>query len=525
MVSIMTVLLDDDYLDETSAEREAREETAVVLDETSQRFVGNLVDKLLAICDELSGHPLYPYQTPLARRILESIIIGDGDTISALMARQVGKTETISDAIATAMIMLPRLAKVFPVLLGKFKEGLWVGAFAPVEEQADNLFGRIVARLSSERAAAMMADPEINDAVVGRGKVVRLRNCGSLVRKTTCHPRATIEGRTYHVILVDESQFADSYVINRSVAPMGSSTRATMIFTGTPTRNKNVFYNIIQQNRRKMTRGARPCHFQVDWKQAGKYNVNYKKFVQQEMLRLGEDSDEFKLSYRCMWMLDKGMFTTNEKLDALGDTSMQSVVHAYNQSPCVVGIDCGRKHDRTIVTVVFVDWDNPDPFGLYHHRILNWLDLEGQDWEEQFFRIKEFLANYNVWKVAIDATGLGDVVAQRMRLLIPYAEVVEILSNPTHQSVRWKHLMQLIERQQLSWPAGAKVRRLKTYRRFRQEMEDLELVYKGPLMTAVAPNTADAHDDYPDSLALACILSMDTAESNVEQYDNFFYRS
>jgi len=521
----MTELLLEEIPGETDSEREARLATEVVLDQTSQRFVDQLIDKLLVICNELSGHELRPYQVPLSRRIFESVIIGDGDTITALMARQVGKTETIANTVATCMVMLPRLAKIYPDLLGKFAEGVMVGAFAPVEEQADTLFSRIVACLTSDNATAMLSDPEIDDRVTGRGKQVSLRRCKSLVRRTTCHPRAAIEGRTYHIILVDECQFADDRAINKSVAPMGAANRATMVFTGTPTVHKNVFYESIQKNKRKEANRGRRCHFQVDWKEAGKYNENYRKFVQSEMLRLGEDSNEFKLSYRCMWLLDQGMFTSSDKLDALGDTSMQSLVHAWNQTPVVAGIDCGRKQDRTIVTVVYVDWDNPDPFGLYHHRILSWLDLENVDWEEQYFRIREFLSNYNVWKIAIDSGGLGDVVADRLSRLMPYSEIVNIMSAPSEQSRRWKHLMQLIERQQIAWPAGAKVRKLKVYRRFRQEMEDLELSYKGPNMLAAAPKAVNAHDDYPDSLALACCLTQDEAMSGtVEVYGNFFYR-
>jgi hypothetical protein len=519
---------DEEHADETEAERQAREATEVVLDEASREFVEKLIDRLMIVCDELSGHPLYPYQQPLARRIFESLIINDGATVTALWSRQSGKTETISNTLATAMIMLPLLARAFPSVLGKFKEGVWVGAFAPVDEQARNLYGRIVDRLTSKQAVAMMSDPEINAKVVGRGSEIRLDNLGSLVRKTTCHPRATIEGRTYHVILVDECQGADDFVINKSIAPMGAATLATMIFTGTSTRNKNVFWDEIQANKRKdaYERSGRKNHYLVTWEEAGKYNENYKKKVYREMLRLGEDNDEFKLSYRCMWLLDQGMFTTEERIKALGDTSMQSLVHAYNKTPVVVGIDCGRKQDRTVVTVVFVDWDNPNPYGVYHHRILNWLDLEARDWEEQYFLITEFLANYNIWKVAIDIGGLGDVVAQRLRLLMPHVEIVEITSTQEQQSKRWKHLSNLIDSTppMLAFPYGAKVRNRKVIKRFLHEMGELELKYTGPYMLAEAPKRAGAHDDYPDSLALACILTQDEGDDGMEQYDNFFYR-
>lgn len=520
----MSTVIDEELFEaESDEERSARESSEIVLDEGSAAWVQEIIDMLMKVCDALSGHPLYPYQVPLGRRIMESVIVGDGKTITALMARQVGKTETIANVVATLMIMLPKLAIPFK-RLRKFREGVWVGAFAPVDMQAEVLYNRIVGVLTSKRATEMLADPEINDYVTGRGKVRILGRSGSFVRRVSAHPTSSIEGQTFHIILVDECQKADEKVISKSIRPMGSSTRATMVFTGTPNMNKNVFYKAIQFNKRDTAHGGKRNHFQVDWKEAAEYNKDYKLFVTEERRRLTEDSMEFKLSYRCMWLLDQGMFTTSEKLAKLGDRSMQSVVHSYHTSPVAVGIDCGRKQDRTIVTVVFVEWDNPDPFGLYHHRVLNWLDLEGVDWEEQYFRIREFLANYNVWKIGIDSGGLGDVVSDRISRIMPYAEVVNITSSPGEQSKRWKHLMQLIDREQIAWPGGAKVRNLKVYRRFIQEMEDLELEYKGPNMLARAPKEANAHDDYPDSLALACILSLDEGVSTVEVYDNFFFR-
>ena len=135
----------EDFEDDTDAERAARSELDVVLDENSQTFVDRLVDRLMVVCDELSGHPLYVYQRPFARRMFESLIHQRrGSFLSPLMSRQSGKSETIANVVATCMIFLPRLAKAFPEWLDKYKEGMLVGAFAPVDEQADTLFARIV---------------------------------------------------------------------------------------------------------------------------------------------------------------------------------------------------------------------------------------------------------------------------------------------------------------------------------------------------------------------------------------------
>jgi hypothetical protein len=326
-------------------------------------------------------------------------------------------------------------------------------------------------------------------------------------------------------VLVGNCQGAENAVVDNSIMPMATETAGTTVFTGTPGYTKNVFYREIMANKRRATKRGRNRinHFEVDWKLVGRYSKRYLKRVQKEMLRLGEDSDEFRRQYCNQWLLEKGMYTTSQRLDELGDRSMQSVVHAYHRTPVVVGIDLARKQDRTIVTVVFVDWDHPDQFGMYNHRILNWLDLEGMEWEEQYFTIVEFLRNYRIWKVGIDTNGLGDVVVGRLRRLMPDVDFVDLGSSLTEQSVRWKHLRNLLQRGRVSWPAGAKVRKLKCFRRFYQEMEDLEIEFRGPNVIGKAPNENDAHDDYPDSLSMATILTTLEADEEMEVTDNILY--
>ena len=421
-----------------------------------------------------------------------------------------GKTEAVADVVVTAMIMLPLLARAYPAMLGKFKQGIKVGVFAPVEDQAMNLYERIVDKLKSERVTQILNDPEINDKVIGRGACTRLRRLKSLVRKKTCHPKARVEGWTYHFILVDEAQGADNTAIKTAVTPMGASTEATHCYTGTPAREKNFFFDLININKRiQVKRGKhRQNHFQADWKEVKRHVPAYGRQVQRDMIAMGEDSDDFRLSYKLEWILDKGMFTTSERLDELGDRSMQSCVHNWYQSPVVAGIDCARKKDRTVVTVVLPDWNNEDPDGFIYHAVLDWLDLEGKGWEDQYPLIVEFLRRYRIWKVNVDAGGIGDVVVARLRVLMPDIIFVEALDQPAEASDRWKWLSQLMDRSQISWPAGAKVKPLRKWRRFYQEMSDLLIDYKGGgNIKCAAPTEDDAHDDYPNSLNLACYLT------------------
>jgi hypothetical protein len=274
--------------------------------------------------------------------------------------------------------------------------------------------------------------------------------------------------------------------------------------------------------RRQTSRGARQNHFEWNWKDVAKVNDNYAKFIRKEMLRIGEDSDEFQMSFNCKWLLERGMFVTSTVMEELGDTS-QEIVRSWFRSPVVVGIDPARKTDSTVVTVVWVDWDRPDEFGYYDHRVLNWLELQGDDWEDQYFQITNFLSSYDVLAVGVDANGVGDAVAQRLKILLPRAEVISLTSSPTEQSKRWKHLQALIQRRMVGFPAHAKTRRLRTYKRFVQQMSDAEVNFKGPNITVAAPDEAHAHDDYVDSLAIACSLTADLTLPTIEVSENPFF--
>lgn len=495
-------------------------------DELDREFVEVLVDRIILFMDALVGHSLHSYQLPFARRVIESVIVGDGDQLTAQASRQSGKSETLANVVVALMVLLPRLAKIYPDLLGKFKNGFWVGMFAPVEGQAETLFGRAVTRLTSVRALEILGDPEIDDITKrnpGVTKGIMLKKSGSTMLMMTANPRAKIESKTFHLVVIDECQEADDHVVTKSIMPMMAYTSGTSVLTGTPARTKNYFYKAIQLNKRmQSSRGRKQNHFEWDWRAVAKVNKDYERFIKKEMLRIGEDSDEFMMSYNCRWLLDRGMFITQTVFDDLGDTSMQ-IVKSWHESPVVVGVDPARKADSTVVTVVWVDWDRPDEFGYFDHRILNWLEIQGDDWESQYYEIVNFLAAYDVLAVGVDSNGVGDAVAQRLKLLLPRAEVIPLTSSQAEQSKRYKHLQALIQRGLVGWPAHSKTRRLKVWQRFMQQMLDAEKKFSGQFFTVAAPEETGAHDDYVDSLSIACAMTLDLTMPEVQQSSSPFF--
>lgn len=758
------------------------------LTEDAKEFIHWLTIKTLTFLHALCADPeeervaagehcLYPYEYVFAYRIIESVILNDGAELTALFARQSGKTQTVAACIATIMLLFPRLAKRYPTWLGQFRRGVKVGCFAPVEEQAQTLFARIVQFLTSDQAVELMAEPDIQEDVDAGGKLLTLTNCGSFVRLQTAHERANIESKTYDIILVDEAQRADRKVVRKSIHPMGASTNATIIKTGTPDYEKGDFYEAIRTNKRKMAkRGARQDHFEANWREVVKYNPRYKKFIAKEITRIGEESDEFQLSYcvapetriltadlryiradevrpgmqlvgfdedrpmkgahrkfrstsvedvgiirrpayrvtlsdgtvvtsssehqwlvstagrrtvwrttaslcttdrifkvadvwdeqrtfetgylaaaldgeghlaltpdrrlctltfsqktngmlslvrkyldeagfqtwehtdpdsqvtmlslsggraasmrflgsirpvrlldkfsveqlgsigrhdhvgqqfehpqvvstefvgeidvvairtdcrtyvaeglashNCLkWLLERGMFTTEEKFDTLGDRKMK-VIQAWRKSPLLAGLDVARRQDSTVATVIWVDWDNPDEQGLYDHRVLNWLEIHGDNWEEQYAQVFDFFAPYDIVQLGVDGQGMGDLFADRMSRLMPNTDVLALGSTIQEQSKRWKHLTQLMQRNLISWPAHPDVRRTQKYKRFKTQMLDAERQYKGGNMVVAAPDENDAHDDYVDSLGLGVWLTKEISMPEVEVSENMFY--
>lgn len=478
-------------------------------------FIQKLVDGCLLLLKELCGMELYTYQLEMADRIFFSLLFGDAEEVTVETSRQAGKSEVLADVLATMMVIFPKLAAKFPddPIIKKFKTGVMVGCFGPTDLQADTIFSRIEDRLTSETAKKFLADPQINDDAIPSGKMIKMRS-GSFCRMQTAHPKAKIESKTYHVIVIDEAQDADSETVRRKIHPMLTAVGGSIFKVGTPAAHKSDYYEAIVRNKRRGKSHGKKNHFSYDWKHAARENPYYAASIKKEMKRLGEDSDEFRMSYCLEWMLERGMFITEEMIEELGDKSMK-IIPYYDTTPLVAGLDVAKVHDSTVLTIVWVDWEHPDEFGTYEHRILNWYEIHGENWETQYAEICEFLSHYNILRLGVDGQGMGDPVAERLQNLLPNIEVIPMAMNPADQSDRWKHLIQLIQRRMIGWPAHAETRRLRVFKRFVQQMTDVEKEYRGRYLLVGAPkNEKNAHDDYIDSLALACYLTKDFSEQN-----------
>ena len=286
---------------------------AVIVDFFTERYVEKayagristteLVNRIYNFCEAYSGRVMYPYQAQFSKRIIRSVLENDGAELTALFSRQSGKTETVAITVGGLMIILPQLANMPMFLddprLQMFKDGFWVGIFAPSQRQAQTTYNRMRGRMQCKEAQAVLQDPDFRlEFTTSNGQTVALSN-GSFCTAISASDGSNIEGESFKFIICEECQDISNYKIRKSIHPMGAAYNATICKIGTATTFKGDFYEAINRNKKDYEDGKLRVrnHFEYNYKVVMKYNPKYAKYVEREKRSLGETSDEFRMSY------------------------------------------------------------------------------------------------------------------------------------------------------------------------------------------------------------------------------------
>lgn len=480
-----------------------------------------IVNMVFEFCQMYSGITFYPYQAQFSKRLIRSVLENDGAEITALFARQMGKTQTTTTTVGGMMIILPLLANT-PMFandkrLQMFSDGLWVGLFAPSLQQSQNAYGRLKACLMSEYAEAILEEFGYEFST-SNGERVALTN-GSFCTARSASDNANIEGDSYKLIICEECQDISTFKLRKSIHPMGAAYNATLIKVGTATTFKGDFLEAIERNKKLFSEGKLRVrnHFEYDGKIGAKYNPKYAKYLENEKNRLGETSDEFRMSYMLEWILERGMFIDINLLEQLCGMKDRGRVYSDHKSYCIAGIDLAKRDDKTVITIVSVDWDNPviheedkssmsgldTGFKAFRTHILDWKELEGDNYETQYYEILDYLKNFNVKKIMIDATKEEGMCDRLQANLGDRVQVEACIFSSGFKSDMYKHLDTEIKAGRSTYPLNEEVQQSREYKKFSQEMGDLEKDYRGQLLVVAHPPIRGAHDDYADSWALA----------------------
>lgn len=427
-------------------------------------------------------------------------------------------SEVVAGTAGGLAIILPILANtpmfINDTRLEMFKKGIYIGIYAPVLSQAQIIYNRIRGRMNSEYGQNILKDPGILvDFDVSNGQNISL-NVGSRITCKSASEGSNIEGDSYHIIIGDEAQDIGDFKYSKSISPMAAFYNGTKILIGTPTTEVGFFYSSIERNKRELINsGKRRNHFEYDCNIVAKYNTRYAKYLEGEKVRLGESSDEFQMSYMLKWMLQRGMFITVDQLMKLADNNA-GISYFDNYFNHVAGLDLGKEKDSTVLTILEVDWEHPviveqskelniPDFIVYKKRIKAWLELQGDDWEEQYPQIMDFMSNYRIARLVIDATGLGSPIYSRIAANVDFEVIPYVFSTPS-KSELMKHFDSELKSQRMFFPANDETKNTIEYRKYILQMTEAIKSYSGSNMVVGHPTTRDAHDDYVYSCALAC---------------------
>ena len=481
-----------------------------------------LVTRIFTFCEVVTGRTMFPYQEQFAKRVIRSVLENDGEEITALFSRQSGKSETIAVTVSGLMVILPVLANM-PMFaddsrLKMFKDGFMVGIFAPSQRQAQTTYGKIRGRVQSKYAQAVLEDPEFRITfTTSNGQTVALSN-GSFVTAMSASDGSNIEGESFMLIICEEAQDISNFKVRKSIHPMGAAYNATLIKIGTATTFKADFYDAIQRNKNidAERKGHIRNHFEYDCDIASKYNPKYAKYVEKERRRLGEKSDEFLMSYKLKWIIERGMFVDISVFEVANTEPMLERIMSDKRANHVAGIDLGGKGDDTIITITEVDWSMPvimetrindetgeeETYVAYNTYLVDWCCISGvPDYEEQYYLINDYLDNFRLSRIVCDATREASV-AHRLRANRK-EEVIPYIFTQKSKSELYKHLDKEIVSGRARVCGGEKTKQTPEYDNFMLQLGDLQKGYSGANMVVCHPEERDAHDDYPDSWALS----------------------
>lgn len=448
---------------------------------------------------------LYPSQRKVSDRLLEAVFSFEGTEIPAEFSRQAGKTTAIVYTVAFIIYL-------FKQVIGR---GIRIGIFAPQKEQAKTDFDRLKVAFNQlnkngidmgfREYNATTLRPETPDYVYDteNGKIVETPpatlelDFGNEVFIFPISKTSNPESKTLDLIIIEEAQSVDDFKMKNAVFPMGASTNASRIFIGTAGYHICYFYRKLQQSQdyvfdyKKVIQERREAYDLTK----RKYHLNYEKYVLKERNEQGEDSDEFKTQYGLEWVLGAGQFITMDEFNSLiGDFGRS---HHNIQDPHFAGIDTAKSPDSTVVTIL-------RGMGENKRRLVNWMELKGDNYQDQFDIIWEFLKRYDIKALAIDSTGQGDFMPDMFQAHTRWQDensgLYRVKFNLSSKDVLYKNLMVVCREFLTSIPKID----TKEAEKFKQQMLDLQKEYKGDTyLSCHHPDEPYAHDDYCDSWALS----------------------
>lgn len=444
----------------------------------------------------------YPYQEMVSDKILEALIQNLRITADSTeedikklkqveipieFSRQSGKTTAV---VYTVEFILTWLSVYF-------ERQIHVGIFAPQIEQAKTDFDRLKVALRRIKTTFITSEQEQQFIKEQENAKTLVLPDGSSCYIAPVTKTSKPESKTLDLMIFEESQDIDDKIVKESIWPIGASTNAPRVYIGTAGTSIKYFYRLGQAGE------AIKLYFndivaqrrEVYQKTGDARHLIYEQTVKQEIDKHGIESDEVQRPYFGKWLIGTGQFVTQEALEAL--ETDRKLTQNYKKSPVYVGIDVAKHPDSTVVT--FLRFNSE----IKKKELIYWMELRGENYQDQFDVIKYTLSNYSVVALAIDSTGVGDpftdLFIRNTQWQDENSGLYSVKFSAVSKDNMYRNLKLTITELLTTLPNLD----TKHGRKFKEQMLDLQQEYKGQLLSVKHPDDPNARDDYPDSWALA----------------------
>ena len=389
--------------------------------------------------------------------------------------RQVGKT------MSTAVKAI-HFAFFAPLMLKTVKHECTIVIAAPTQNQAGIMYDRI---------RSLIMNNEFLKGYVVRNTQTELwvnflDNTGmsKIITRATGEHGTTLRGYSPHCIIADECSFIKTNIL-KAFLPSGMATQARVWLTSTPFSKSGYFYEACQNSKRTNPDGLW-TEFHV--KSTDNPLIQEDPTFIEEIKRLTREEYVQEVEGE---FLDIGNALIPNSLlrDAVNDKKPNGQPTYY------MGVDVARSgRDETVYTIVCVDKDD--------HVFVEEVIAESQsNVVDVCGRINNFVRDYRIETVYIDETGLGGGLIDLAREQgIPARGVVFSLQE---KASMYKNLRLLFENHRISLKKVDKLVYLLSY--LTREYTE----------AGVMKIKSEEHDDYPDSLVLACRAVSSGAEWHV----------
>ena len=368
------------------------------------------------------GRPLRDYQLEPMRAILRSVVAGEGRVFTVMFARQMGKNELSAHLEAYLMTLFQRAGGSIVKAAPTFKPQVLI---------------------SKARLESALNNPLHHGRWRGEwGHIVRLGQARTIF--FSGEAGANVMGATASLLLeIDEAQDFDEGKYQRDFRPMASSTNATTVLYGTAWAEDDLLAKQKRANLEAEAGDGIRRHFEYDWTVLAAISPAYRRFVEGERERLGEDHPLFVTQYALRPIPGAGRLFSEAQLAQLAGEHrrLHGPVSGTSEAPLtgVAGLDLAGEgpgeRDQSVLTIAEVEERVVAGVVQPVLRVVEHVCWAGVPLAELQLQLADLLGRvWRVRRVAVDATGLGAGVASFLAAALGPGVVLPVVFSAASKS-------------------------------------------------------------------------------------------